>query len=178
MKNVDQTSIFLIGMMGSGKSTVGKLLAEELEMEFIDLDQLIEVGEGRSIAEIFSLQGETEFRIIETRYLMQTGNRDGKVIACGGGVVLKQDNCDYISRRGIAVFLDCALNELARRLAYSSNRPLLSGSDLRTNLKNIWEKRRSSYESLAKITVNSGIDPPKGVVDNIIAGIERDYGNN
>ncbi|HKS96943.1 MAG TPA: shikimate kinase [Terriglobia bacterium] len=117
--------IYLLGFMGSGKSTVGALLARELGWPFIDLDTTIETAQGRTIREIFEKEGETPFRVIEHAVLTETSKAEPAVIALGGGTFVQRANLDFIrSTDGVTIWLDCALPELRRRCAGMNNRPL------------------------------------------------------
>ena len=115
-------NIYLIGMMGSGKSTVGKILAEKMELLFIDLDSEIEKTGGKSVSEIFNQDGEDHFRKLESEELKQYSE---SVVACGGGIILDEENRQYINENGVAVLLTASMDELFKRLSDSNNRPIL-----------------------------------------------------
>ena len=112
-------NIYLIGMMGSGKSTVGKILAEKMELLFIDLDSEIEKTGGKSVSEIFNQDGEDHFRKLESEELKQYSE---SVVACGGGIILDEENRQYINENGVAVLLTASMDELFKRLSDSNNR--------------------------------------------------------
>jgi shikimate kinase len=116
--------IFLVGFMGSGKSTVGPLVAEKLGWDFVDLDEEIEREQGRPIREIFHLWGEPEFRRIETNHLWSLQNRAACVVALGGGAFVQEANRPIVSELGISVFLDCRLEVIQARCPVDGTRPL------------------------------------------------------
>jgi shikimate kinase len=139
--------IFLVGFMGSGKSTVGRALAEELGWGFADLDEDIEKREGISIVEIFDTRGETEFRRAETAALRERVRlvEGGKpwVVALGGGAFLSEENFQMVSNNGVSVWLDCAFSTVERRLAGHAHRPLARDPE---KLRELFALRRAGYE--------------------------------
>ena len=150
--------IFLIGMPGSGKSTVGKSLAMKLDLPFIDLDHEIEKKEARLIKDIFSTSGETYFRQVESNVLREIAlSSSDCVIATGGGAPCFHDGISVINNHGISVFLDVSIDELISRVENSKDRPLLQSTDkveLRNRLEAIRKNRLACYQ-LATYTVNT-----------------------
>jgi len=137
-------NIILIGMMGTGKSTVGTLLAEELNFEFIDLDHAIIEQENRTIPEIFAQNGEAYFREIETAVLkrvLQTANR---VVSTGGGAVLAPENASFMLENGLVVALTATAEDIIARVGGDMNRPLLAGNAAE-QVKRIMKQRRDAY---------------------------------
>jgi shikimate kinase len=139
--------IFLVGFMGSGKSTVGRALAEELGWEFVDLDEHIEKREGTPITEIFETRGETGFRLCETAALRERirsveGGRPC-VVALGGGAFLNEENFQMVSNNGVSNWLDCPFATVERRLAGHGHRPLARDPE---KLRELFAVRRSGYE--------------------------------
>jgi len=138
--------IYLVGFMGSGKSTVGRALADELGWNFLDLDEEIERGQGASIASIFDNQGEDEFRRLESEALhhcvhkIQSGHP--RVISLGGGAFLTHRNFDLVSNNGVSVWLDCPLPLIERRIAQFIHRPLARDPE---QLRSLFEVRRAGY---------------------------------
>src|SRR5262245_38526800 len=116
--------IFLVGFMGSGKSTIGALVAAKLGLDFVDLDREIEAEEGKSIREIFELQGELEFRRIETNHLQALKDRPASVVALGGGAFVQKANRPLVTEQGVSVFLDCRLEIIQARCPPDGTRPL------------------------------------------------------
>ena len=138
--------IYLVGFMGSGKSTVGRALAEELGWNFLDLDEEIEREQNDTIASIFDQRGEPEFRLIEADALrrcvrtVQSGHP--RVIALGGGAFLQNENLDLVSNNGVSVWLDCPLPVIERRIAAFTHRPLARDPN---HLRHLYEVRREGY---------------------------------
>jgi shikimate kinase len=139
--------IFLVGFMGSGKSTVGRALAEELGWEFADLDEDIEKREGMPITEIFDTRGEVEFRRAETAALEERVRSVERgqpcVIALGGGAFLNETNFEMVFNNGVSVWLDCPYSTVERRLAGYQHRPLARDPE---KLRELFAVRRSGYE--------------------------------
>jgi shikimate kinase len=138
-------NIYLIGMMGSGKSTVGKLLSHELNYRFFDTDILIEKVAQKTINELFTKEGEDYFRSLETQVLAQISSYTRSVIATGGGMVIKQKNWSYL-RYGLTIWLDTNVEILTSRLIQDDSRPLLKETDLTTKLTDLLNQRTSLYE--------------------------------
>jgi shikimate kinase len=138
--------IFLIGMPGSGKSTLGKEVAKALSVPFIDLDDEIENKEGRPIPEIFSEQGEEHFRKLESTTLKQQSEQhESFVMATGGGAPCFLDGMNVINASGVSIFLDVSLKELLSRNEMHKHRPLLQG-DAREKLKKLYHARLTIYK--------------------------------
>jgi len=149
-------NIYLIGMPSSGKSTLGRQLAHKLGYTFVDLDEMIVMDQGRSIPEIFSTEGESYFRDVESRLLKSIPINHQLLIATGGGAPCFFDNMDYIGQAGISVFVDVPVSELASRIRAHAkdDRPLLSGlSDLEAELSRKREDRIKFY-SRADLTIS------------------------
>ena len=145
-------SICLIGMMGSGKSTVGPLLAEQLGRPFIDMDQRIENEEGRSISAIFAEQGEPYFRALEHGLLARSLGEN--IIACGGGIVTQAQCCTILGGQS-TIYLRAKLQTLEARLKDDRTRPLLPAHLSRSDeLRWLLDQRRQSYEETAKWVVD------------------------
>ncbi|MDJ0580597.1 shikimate kinase [Crocosphaera sp.] len=137
-------NVFLVGMMGTGKTTVGKKLAQRLDYRFFDSDVLIEKVTGQSINDIFASQGEETFRQLETEVLSELAACTKSVISTGGGSVLKPKNWSYL-HHGLIVWLDVSIPLLTKRLAKDTTRPLLQKTDLSLKLESLLEERRSLY---------------------------------
>ena len=160
MSKPNKRNIFLIGMMGSGKTTIGKILAEHLEWNFDDSDHEVEHATGKSIVSIFSEKGEDYFRNLESDQLIETAQQKKTVTACGGGIILNKRNRTLMRKSGTVVFLDVPLEILTSRLQNVSNRPLLenlNGNESR--LTAIWLKREKLYRQTAHITINASLSP-------------------
>ncbi len=157
MKLIDRKfsdSIFLCGFMGTGKTTIGKKLAERVQAEFIDLDKEIEKKDGRSIPEIFSEDGEAYFRELEWRTLKTMLPETKGIYALGGGSLQNQRVVDHIKLFGLLIFIDTPFEVLLERIRKDASRPLLldkdgnikQDSELRTDLTHLYNKRKPLYE--------------------------------
>ncbi|MBC8400887.1 MAG: shikimate kinase [Candidatus Marinimicrobia bacterium] len=179
MDKFANTNIFLIGMMGSGKSTVGRLLAKKLSLLFVDLDLEIEAGEGLTIAAIFNKNGAERFRQLEREYLENVIRHTGQVIATGGGIILDHHNRQRIISNGVAVLLRCQMKTLSNRLKNIHDRPLLNrdGTTIQM-LEKIWTERQEFYHLTARIILDNDLMKPATAVNKIIKQIKGTHGNN
>jgi shikimate kinase len=160
-------NLYLVGMMGAGKSSVGRPLAEALGYRFIDSDTVVEQAAGRPIDEIFEREGETGFRDLETAVLQRIAGWHSLVVATGGGVVTRPVNWGHM-HQGLVVWLDAPESVLLRRLqADPTPRPLLAGADGAGRLRQLLAERRPLYGQ-ADLTVLQGEEPPQQVVDRVL----------
>jgi shikimate kinase len=137
-------NIYLIGMMGVGKTTIGQLLADKLNYRFLDTDLIIETAANKTINEIFEREGEVSFRLIETEVLGEVSNYIRTVISTGGGIVLNPKNWSYL-HYGLIIWLNAPLELLIKRLAQDRSRPLLKEVDLKLKLESLLEQRKPLY---------------------------------
>lgn len=159
--------IFLVGFMGSGKSTTGWALASRLSWEVLDLDQEIEMFASCSIPEIFAQQGEGRFRCLETEVLAQLPGKTRLVVATGGGIVEKEQNWELMRQCGVTVFLDVPWAELQRRLEKNTGRPL--ADDKRPEeIHQLFQRRLPLYRQADIIIASDGGRSPEKVVDLIL----------
>lgn len=163
------TPIVLIGMPGSGKSTIGRRLAEALGRQFFDSDREIESHCGVSVATIFEYEGEEGFRRRESAVIAELIARPATVLATGGGAVLSADNRALLAARGYVIFLDVTLAELWRRVRRNRNRPLLQGSDPHARLAQLRADRTPFYLEVADLIVAGARQPAGQLVADIIA---------
>jgi shikimate kinase len=154
VKNTD--NIFLIGLMGSGKTTVGRQLAAELGKTFHDTDQEIERRTGVRIALIFEIEGEAGFRTREAQVVDQLTQLSNMVLATGGGAVLNPDNRGRLARRGVVVYLHGQPKDLWNRTRHDKTRPLLQDTDPLEKLHNLYRQRDPLYREIADIVVDTG----------------------
>ena len=160
-------SIFLIGMMGSGKTSTGRPLAERLGYGFVDADAVIEQAAGCSIAEMFQRDGEPEFRALEKQVLNSISQRHSLVVATGGGVVTQKENWGLL-HSGIVIWLDVVQEQLLKRLqADRTVRPLLQTADPEAALNDLLAERKGLYAE-ADLTVVINDEPPEAVADGIV----------
>jgi len=167
--------IFLIGPMGAGKSTIGRLLAEHLRKRFLDTDQEIERRTGASVSLIFDVEGEAGFRRREAAVLEELTRRPGVVLATGGGAVLAPANRALLRRRGVVVYLHAPLDALVARTQRDRNRPLLRDGERRARLEAIVRAREPLYRETADLVFVTHERPPALIAQEIAAGL-RAYG--
>jgi len=163
-------NIYLVGFMGSGKSTVGKILAEKLNMNFIDIDKLIEEKEGMKIKDIFEQKGESYFRELERKQIEVIVNQEGLVVSTGGGLGANLDNMNLMKKNGDVVWLDVSLNTVLDRLKNDQDRPLLKQPT--EKIKQLFEERKNVYR-LANIRINADKKTPSQIVEEILIKIKR-----
>ena len=148
-------NIILIGPMGSGKSTIGNIIAKRLHREFQDSDHHIEQRTGVDIARIFDVEGEQGFRDRESQALQELLGENNRVIATGGGSVLRPENQQLLKQQGYIVFLDTSLNQQMQRLRRDKKRPLLRTADPRARLESLLSERRPIYMELADLVIKT-----------------------
>jgi shikimate kinase len=165
-------TIVLVGMMGAGKTSVGKRLAEALRLPFFDADEEIERAAGRTIAEIFEQRGEAEFRDGERRVIARLLEQPPHVLATGGGAFVNPSTREIVSRKAVSVWLKAAPEVLARRVARKNTRPLLRGKDPRQAIDELLAAREAAYGQ-ADLIIDSGEGPHQATVDAIIAALQR-----
>ena len=164
------TVVVLVGMMGSGKSTVGRLLAERRGVAFCDTDEEVIARTRSTIPEIFARDGEQSFRDLEAAALVTCIGRAG-VVATGGGVVLRDDNRVLLGGTEV-VWLDASIEELVARLEGDTDRPLL-GADRRTTLVELDRQRRPLYADVASVRIEATGRTPAQICDELVAWLER-----
>jgi shikimate kinase len=160
--------LFLVGMMGAGKTTIGRNLARLLGREFVDLDQELEARCGVRVSLIFDIEGEEGFRRRETALLEECTRRQGIVLATGGGAVLAPENRHYLKQRGVVVYLRANGAELYRRLARDRVRPLLQTADPRARIESLLAQREPLYDEVATLTFETGTMPVAQAVQTLI----------
>lgn len=148
-------NIFLIGFMGSGKSTVAACLSENYGMDIIEMDQEIVEKEGMSISDIFATKGEPYFRDVETNLLIEIQSQENKVVSCGGGVVLREQNVTEMKKSGQIVLLTAKPETILERVKDDDSRPLLQGNKNVAFISDMMEKRRPKYESAADLVIQT-----------------------
>ena len=159
MKTKISNNVFLTGFMGAGKSTVGRLLADLLECSFVDLDEMIEQRENRTIPEIFAADGEDCFRDYETEILKELPPFPGTIYATGGGLVVRDENRRQMQRLGQIVYLKTDWQTLKQRLQQSKVRPLVNSVRDWDSVKNLLDQRQSYYEHADIIIDTDNLTP-------------------
>ena len=166
--------IFLVGPMGSGKTTVGSRLAQALGRDFLDSDQEIEQRAGVSIPLIFEVEGEAGFRAREKAIIAELTERPSIVLATGGGAILDPDNRRCLVGRGLVVYLQTSVNEQLSRTRYDQHRPLLQTPDPRARLESLLTARDPLYRDVADLTIASDGQSPRAIVQRIMIYIQED----
>jgi shikimate kinase len=164
-------SIVLVGMMGAGKSSVGRKLALKLALPFVDADTEIEAAAGMTIAEIFAIRGEAEFRAGETRVIARLLDTGPQVLATGGGAFMNPETRAAIRAHGVSVWLRAEFDVLMKRIRRRSDRPLLKTPDPAATLRALIEQRYPVYAE-ADVTVDSIDVPHEVIVDEIVAALQ------
>src|SRR5258705_425353 len=154
--SVIQGNIFLVGMMGAGKTSVGRVLAKRLIKTFYDSDHVIEERTGVKIPVIFEIEGESGFRHRESAVLDELTALREVVLATGGGAVLARENRDRLRARGTVVYLRASVKDLLNRTRHDKNRPLLQTADPRARLNELYEMRDPLYREAAHVTIDTG----------------------
>ena len=157
---VNNQNIFLIGPMGSGKTSIGKQLAKLLKLEFFDCDHELENQTGASINLIFDVEGEAGFRQRETRMLDHLTSKSGILLSTGGGAVCFQENRQFLQSRGFVVYLKTSVANQIKRLSHDKSRPLLQAKDRLQRLNDLAQARNPLYENIADLvytTRNQGL---------------------
>ncbi|WP_182670744.1 shikimate kinase [Crocosphaera subtropica] len=160
-------NVFLIGMMGTGKTTVGQKLAQRLNYRFFDSDVLIERVTQQRISDIFATQGEETFRELESQVLSELASCTKSVIATGGGIILKPINWSYL-HHGLIVWLDAPVPILTKRLKKDKTRPLLQQTDLSLKLQSLLEERRYLYAQCDLQIIIDEYQTPDDIVEQIL----------
>jgi shikimate kinase len=173
-----KTSIALIGFMGTGKTAVGKALAQKLRKDFIELDVRIEEKAGKTIPEIFRQDGEIHFRELEIEAIRDAAIKKNVVIACGGGIVLNTINIDRLKKECVIIYLKAAPSVILKRTALDKDgRPLLNVADRAQEIKKLLDFRRPFYTRAADITVNTSRLNIDGVAEKILGKL-KEYESN
>lgn len=165
-----RTNVALVGFMGAGKSTVGRELAERLGKTFVETDALVERRAGMSVSDVFARFGEEHFRDLEAAVVQEAAQVRDCVIACGGGVVLREENVAALRASSVLVYLEVSPRSVMLRIGPQSTvRPLLSGPDREQRVAELMEQRRAVYAAAADITVaTDGL-----VIEQVVCRVEE-----
>jgi len=160
-------NIILIGFMGSGKTSVGKVLSQLLKRGFIDMDEEIEKREGRKIKEIFEQNGEEYFRNLETNLLKELSKENDKVISTGGGIIVKKENIELLKNTGTVVFLHTEQEQLIKNLRNSQNRPLIDVENFEDKVAELLEQREAIYLNTADMIIQTSNKSIENIAEEI-----------
>lgn len=164
--------ISLIGLPGSGKSTVGRQLARRLQVDFLDSDTVIEARIGGSIRQFFEREGEERFRDLEAQVIEELTRSPAAILSTGGGAVLRAENREHLRARTQAVYLKSTPEELYRRVRHDRNRPLLQGGDPMKRLRDLHAVRDPLYREVAAFTIETGRPSVATMVNMIVMQFE------
>ena len=165
-------NIFLVGLMGAGKTTVGRLLARRLKMRFIDSDHEVERRCGVKIPVIFEIEGEPGFRSREQLAIAELTALDGIVLATGGGVVLAEENRRRLAAAGTVIYLRARPEDLYRRVRHDQTRPLLATSDPLARLRELHAERDPLYRAIADLVVETGSQSVQSLARELFTKLE------
>ena len=160
-------NVFLVGLMGAGKTSVGRLLARRLNKSFHDCDHEIEQSTGVKVSVIFEIEGESGFRAREARMLAELVLRRNVVLATGGGAVLAAENRRMLSENGVVIYLRASPADLWHRTRHDRNRPLLKTADPQATLQKLYEERDPVYTSIADIVIDTGNQSVASLVQRV-----------
>jgi len=160
-------SVFLIGPMGAGKSTIGRMLSQELKYEFCDSDKVIEERCGADIPWIFDKEGEAGFREREESVIDELTQQKGIVLSTGGGAVLRSENRQHLASRGTVIYLCTSVDQQLARTARDRNRPLLQTADPEAVLRKLFAERDPLYRSVADIIIETDQRNPRWVIQEL-----------
>ncbi|WP_110186560.1 shikimate kinase AroK [Pokkaliibacter plantistimulans] len=163
-----QKNLVLVGPMGAGKTTIGRLLSQTLSLEFVDSDREIEERAGANIPWIFDVEGEEGFRRREEQVIEDLVQRPGMVLATGGGAVIRDSNRNVLKQRGFVVYLHTTVAQQLERTAKDKNRPLLQTEDPSAVLSRLFALRDPLYREVASLIINTDKRSPRAVVNEIV----------
>ena len=168
-------NIFLIGMMNSGKTTVGKILSKKIKLDFIDTDRQIEEIMSISISDIFNIFGERRFREMESSFFVEKSKEKGIVFSTGGGIILNNLNVNSLKNNGITILLETSIEQLIERIKIN-NKPLLrNSSNFKKDLSKLWKERKELYYNNADIIINNDNLSPIRTVEEIIKVLNENH---
>lgn len=171
-------NLILVGLMGSGKTTLGRALAKHMGKAFVDSDEEIQQRTGVTIPHIFDIEGEAGFRQRETAAIRDLVERDDMVLATGGGAVLAEQSRELMQQSGIVIYLKASVHDLWQRTRHDRNRPLLQTTDPHAKLTELFQQRDPLYLQVADIVMQSGKQSAHALMLNLVDEIEKFRKNN
>jgi shikimate kinase len=171
-RKLQSGNLILVGMMGSGKTTMGRTLARHLGKTFVDSDEEIIKRTGVTVPHIFDIEGESGFRLRETVAIRDLAGRENMVLATGGGAVLDEQNRAMLHQNGIVIYLKASVHDLWQRTRNDRNRPLLQTSDPHARLTELFQQRDPLYRQVADIIVQSGKQSVHALMLHLVGEIE------
>lgn len=171
-------NLILVGLMGSGKTTLGRALAKHMGKAFVDSDEEIQQRTGVTIPHIFDIEGEAGFRQRETAAIRDLVERDDMVLATGGGAVLAEQSRELMQQNGIVIYLKASVHDLWQRTRHDRNRPLLQTADPHAKLTELFQQRDPLYLQVADIVMQSGKQSAHALMLNLVDEIEKFRKNN
>lgn len=166
-------NIYFVGLMGAGKTTIGKLMAKHLGRSFYDTDHEVERRTGVKIPVIFELEGESGFRKRETAVIQDLTKLDNIVMATGGGAVIAEENRRLLQETGTVIYLRGSVNDLWLRMRNDKHRPLLQNVDIRAKLEQLYAERDPFYQQTATLTIDTGKQPANSILRQIEKTISK-----
>lgn len=166
-------NVFLVGPMGVGKTTIGRVLAEQMKQEFFDSDREIEASTGADIPWIFDVEGESGFRLREQRMLNQLTAKSPIILATGGGAVLAEENRRNLKERGLVVYLRASIKQQVERTSRDKNRPLLQTPNPELKIRELMKIRDPLYTQVADIIIDTNRRNPRSVALEIVRQVKK-----
>jgi len=172
-RKLNSGNVILVGMMGSGKTTMGRALAKHFGKEFVDSDEEIQHRTGVTIPHIFDVEGESGFRSRESSVITDLVKRDNMILATGGGAVILEQNRTEMRQNGIVIYLKASVHDLWQRTRNDRNRPLLQTDDPHAKLAEIFQQRDAFYQQAADIVIQSGKSGVHTLMLQVVSNIEE-----
>ncbi len=171
-RKLQSGNLIMVGLMGSGKTTIGRALARHLGKDFVDSDEEIQARTGVTIPHIFDIEGEARFRQRESAVIRDLAGRDNMVLATGGGAVLAEQNRELLQQNGIVIYLKASVHDLWQRTRHDRSRPLLQTGDPHTKLTELFQQRDPLYRQVADIIIQSGKQSAQALMLHLADEIE------
>ena len=170
-----KVNLYLVGFMGSGKTTVARAVAQKLGYTYLDSDHEIERVEGKPITDIFAQQGEPAFRAMERRFIESGHASEGCIVACGGGLIIQPGMLELVRSRGVVICLHASVETILKRIAGLKHRPLVNVEDQETRVRNLFVQREPIYRSAGSMVLTES-RPLADIVSHVIRTYRRDLG--